>query len=258
MFARLFDEAETARWRLADIPWRDLKREAVTPQLVELVREIVASEATTFSATQQFLRDFANDIDLTNWISVWFYEETKHPQVMMRWLDAVGASYDDEAVRRARVTAPFMKSKTATLTSNVISEMLAATRYMNLREHSPEPVLSWIAARLAGDEARHAASFFRFARAKLASMPGDVARRERARGVEVLQAWLGGARPATHPVAQMIERLAEGPEHGAIDLGFTAIRNRVIRVVGLLLDLPLQRQEDVSAVLLDLLGGKKS
>jgi hypothetical protein len=238
MYARLYDEAESARWRIADVPWRELRPDAVTPELVQLVRDIVASEATTFSATQRFLRDFADDVELTNWISVWFYEETKHPQVLMRWLDAVGASYDDEAVRRARVTAPFMKSKTATLTSNVISEMVAATRYMNLRGNSPEPVLSWIAARLAGDEARHAASFFSFAQRRiLMSAEPDTERRD---ALKVLYLWANEREQMRHPV-----NMFQG------SVGFEAAMSRVIRMIGLLVDLPLRTPDDVVCQLKD-------
>jgi hypothetical protein len=52
----------------------------------------------------------------------------------------------------------------------------------------------------------------------------------------------------------MIERF-NGIDHGSLDLGFTGMRSRVVRVIGLLLDLPLRREEDVGVVLRDLLRG---
>ena len=107
---------------------------------------------------------------------------------------------------------------------------------------------------IAGDEARHASSFFRFARKHLDTLGPDVARRERARGLEVLQAWLGGTAQTTHPVAQMMERLSESGDEGLLDLGSAAVRTRVVRIVGLLLDVPLARKEDVRPALVELLG----
>jgi hypothetical protein len=86
----------------------------------------------------------------------------------------------------------------------------------------------------------------------------DTARRERARGVEVLHAWLGGIRSATHPVAEMVERLETSVDQGSLDLDFAAIRTRVLRVVALLLGLPLRCEEDVAPVLRDLLASGRT
>jgi len=229
LFPRLFDEAERARWRMEELPWSALRADVVTPELKALVREIVISEATTFSATQRFLQEFADDVDFTSWISVWFYEETKHPQVLLRWLARVGASVDEAVVRRARVTTPFMKSKVATL---------AAARYVGLAERSPEPLLGAIARRLAGDEARHAASFFSFARARLAASPS--AAQDRRDALKVLHVWSADRSHVSHPV-----HLFQGA------IGFDAVRSRVFHLIGLLVDAPLRTADDVLRELRD-------
>lgn len=239
-FARLFGEAERVRWSLEALPWDRIDRARVTPELVELVREIAASEATTFSATQRFLHDFADDVELTNWIAVWFYEETKHPYVLMRWLEALGENQGTEAMRRARVTAPFLKSRMAMLASNIISEIVASTRYANLAERSPEPVLGEIAKNLASDEARHAASFYTFARQRIdqASEP-DVERRD---ALKVLYLWLQEGDGVRHPV-----NLFRSTQTSAAAI--SAMQSRVIHTIGLLVDAraPLRTAEDVMA-----------
>ena len=238
VFPRLFDEAERARWRMDELPWQSLRVDAVTPELLALVREIVISEATTFSATQRFLQEFADDVDFTSWISVWFYEETKHPQVLLRWLSRFGMGVDEPTLRRARVTAPFMKSKVATLVTNIISETLAAARYMALHERCAEPLLAAIAGRLAGDEARHAASFFTFARARLAcSRNADQDRRD---ALKVLHLWSSDRSHVTHPV-----NLFDGA------LGFEAVRSRIFRLIGLLVGAELRTADDVVRELRD-------
>ena len=236
VFRDLFAEAERARWTLEDVPWHAVQKDLASPELAQLVRQIAASEATTFSATQRFLQDFADDVELTNWIAIWFYEETKHPYVMLRWLAALGESHDADLMRRARVTAPFMKSRMATLTSNIISEIVASARYMNLSERSPEPVLSQIARHLAGDEARHAASFFTFARRRLDdSKQPDVERRD---AVKVLYLWLNEGDQVRHPV-----NLFRSTQASAAAIN--AVQSRVIRTIGLLVGAPLRNAEDV-------------
>ncbi len=247
--APLFDElatrAERVRWPLDAIRFGEIDGANAPATLRAVVREMAFSENATYSATQRFLDSFFDDVDFSQWISVWFYEETRHPHALVEWLRRVGEPASTDFVVKGRVSTPFMRSIVGTLVTNVISEITAAQAYRHLSRTSPEPVLRSIARFISGDEARHAASFFRFASKELATKR-DTLRRDRIRGLEVLQAWLGGAQPTTHPVAQMIERVS-------LDMDFAAVRKRVIRVVGLLLDLPLTRDEDVGLVLRDLL-----
>ncbi len=236
MFAQLYAEAEQARWKLEELPWQSVDRARVSPELVALVHDIAESEATTFSATQRFLQDFADDVEMTNWIAVWFYEETKHPHVLLRWLAALGEDHSADRMRRARVTAPFMKSRMGTLVTNIISEIVASARYMNLAERSPEPVLGQIATCLAGDEARHAASFYRFAHRRLAtSSEADVERRD---ALKVLYMWINASDRVHHPVNLFGSSSASAAAQAAV-------KSRVLRTIGLLVGVPLRSESDV-------------
>src|ERR1043165_8871038 len=153
LYVTLADTAERARWEMTDIAWDRIDRSAVTPQLVDLIRDSAFAELTTASATRRFLTELGDDTDLVHWISVWFYEETRHPQVLLRWLRHVGVSVDEDFMRRGRATAPFMKSRMGTFVTNIISEMVASASYGRLAEVCGEPVLSTIAWNLAADEA---------------------------------------------------------------------------------------------------------
>ena len=234
----LFLEAERARWTMHAIPCSELRRDRVTPELIDLVRTIAGSELTTFSATQRFLQDFSDDVDFTSWLAVWFYEETKHPLALLRWLEELGVTVDDDFVRRGRVTAPFLRSRMATLVMNIISEMIASARYMNLRATSPEPVLSRIAEHLAGDEARHAASFFGFARARLARSADPAADRRDA--LKVLHLWASDE--VRHPV-NLFERPSAGLHEGAL-------RSRVFHLIGYLIGESVSGIDDVKRLLM--------
>jgi len=255
LFDALAGGAEAVRWQLADIPWVELDASQAPPQLRAVVREMAFSENATYSATQRFLDALGDDVDFSRWVSVWFYEETRHPYVLMEWLRRVGERLPDDFILRGRVSTPLMRSVAGTLVTNVVSEITASQAYRYLARTSPEPVLSHLAKRIAGDEARHAASFFRFARRYLERLP-DGATRERARGLEVVHAWLGGGQAVTHPVQQMIERLGAAGTGAAFDLDFDAIRTRVVHVVGLLLDVPLRGAQDVAPALREILARK--
>jgi ferredoxin/rubrerythrin len=260
LFDTLAVGAESVRWGLGDLPWDEMDAARASPGLRAVVREMAFSESATYTATQRFLDALGEDVDFSRWVSVWFYEETRHPHVLLAWLVRLGERVPPDFVLRGRVSTPLMRSIVGTLVTNVVSEITAAQAYRYLARTSREPVLARIAALIAGDEARHAASFFRFARRELARERPRVGSfdRERARGLEVLGAWLGGAQQVTHPVQQMIERLDAAAPSEAFDLDFASIRLRVVRVVGLLLGMPLHRAEDVPRTLRELLASRSA
>src|SRR4051812_2455912 len=79
VFYRLYKEAEIVRWKMSDYPWDTLKKGDVSPAWIAVARDALRGELTTFNATERFFTDFGGDIDFTQWITVWLYEETKHP-----------------------------------------------------------------------------------------------------------------------------------------------------------------------------------
>jgi hypothetical protein len=89
-YYRLLESSEKARWIFRDQLWDEIDESKVTPELIEDVKIVAYAELTTFSATQSFMKLLHNDVDFLQWLSVWFYEETKHPLALIRWLGKVG------------------------------------------------------------------------------------------------------------------------------------------------------------------------
>jgi ferredoxin/ferritin len=248
-FTSLVKESEGSRWRVSDIPWEKLEPSLVTPSLRALIREMAFSEQTTYSATTKFMQAFYDNIDFTQWIAIWFYEETRHPYILMQWLSRMGETFDEAFVLKGRVSTPFMKSLTGTLVTNVISEMVAAYSYHALSKMTKEPTLASIAEHLSCDEARHAAGFIRYAHQRIANAKDK--RREQLDGLKVLHMWLNSNDSVTHPINQMVQRLESSKETGAskflnqFEFHFDRVQVRITRLVGLLLELPLRKPEDV-------------
>jgi hypothetical protein len=248
-FPSLAAVAEAARWKLDEVPWASFDPKRATPGLRALAREMAFFEQTTFSATQRFMQAFSDDLDFTQWLSVWFYEETRHPLVLLHWLTLAGDTFDADFVIRGRVSAPFMRSRTGTLVTNVISEMTAASAYLAVSQAAPEPLLVALARRIASDEARHAASFFRFARLRIerSGQPD----RERLDAIKVLHFWLNERTNVTHPVNQTMEKLRGLESTSGVRADAPALEARICRLIGLLADAPIHGPGDVHAVLVD-------
>jgi len=243
LYYRLFDEAERARWRMADVPMHAIDKERVSPALLQIVRENAASELTTFTATRRFLQEFSDDPDFSQWITVWAYEETKHPQVLMRWLGAQGESFDGAFVMRGRWASPFARTRAAMLATNVVSEMVASAGYVRLSRRVDEPVLAKIAMWLGSDEARHAASFFRYAQRAIARAENPST--ERAIVLRVLHVWLNEPEKMGHPVHRL-----QGAQP-LLEAGFAhplespAVRSRVCDVVSALVGRTVSPGDDL-------------
>jgi hypothetical protein len=245
----VLDVAEGVRWKVADLPWAKLDAGQVGPVLLAVAHEMAFSEQTTFSATQRFMQAFGDDPDFSQWISVWFYEETRHPLVLLRWLELAGAAKPGaDFVAKGRVSQPFMKSRIGTLVTNVISEMFAAEAYLGLALNSPEPLLGAIAQRICADEARHGASFFAFARRALAASTQP--ERDRLDVLKVLHFWVNDNDAVSHPVNETMSKLREMRANGGPLPPYVPPVQRVVRLVGLLTGLEIQRPSDLQPLLL--------
>lgn len=247
LYYRFFEQAEQVRWRVSDVPWDELEPSRVSPYWKQVVTEIARSELTTYDGTRQFMSRFGGDPDFAQWVALWFYEETKHPQVLMMWLQRLGVKLDDQFLIRGRQSAPFAASWLGTLTLNVIAEVMAAEAYATLARHAPEPVLRHIALRIAADEARHAAHFFGYGR-RLVERTKALAV-ERKNALEVLYLWLNTQTRLEHPIGQIMHTV-EGTQpfrDGVRAGGFItdALRERICALVGEMIGFRLRGRKDV-------------
>jgi len=236
----LSERAERVRWRWADVPWGALDPARASPALRALVRGMAFSEQTTYAATLRLLDQLRDDVDFSQWMSVWLYEETRHPQALLRWLWLLGERFDADFILRGRTASPPPRSKMGALVINVLSELVAAGAYRGLSERSPEPLLKYLARALAADEARHAAGFHAYAQRHLAVAADP--RRERLEALKVLRAWLRDAGQVTHPVRLAVEGAmsSEGGRDLLGDIEEAVTAEQLCRMIGKLLGLRLR------------------
>ncbi len=248
LYPRVMEVAEAVRWKVEDMPWASFDSARATPGLRAIVREMAYFEQTTFSATQRFMEAFGEDTDFSQWISVWFYEETRHPLVLLRWLALAGETPGKDFVIQGRASAPFMKSQTGTLVTNIISEMVAAHAYLQMVGGAPEPLITKLVERISADEARHGASFFTYARRVIAR--ADQPERERLEALKVLHFWFNASNSVNHPVNEAMNRLkALLPAVGAQP--FVAPYDRIAQIIGALTQLPIARAADIGPQMIE-------
>jgi hypothetical protein len=241
-FFKLFAVSEKQNWKISDIPWDKIEKERVSPATLRLVRESIFSELTTYSATKEFMNLFAEDLDFTHWLSVWFYEETKHPHVLMRWISHFGERFDDQFVHRGRQIHPMRPDRMEMLCMNIVSEITAANEYQQMTVDCEEPVLKIIARHLSIDESRHAAGFFAYAR----KMIQDSSEPDRLRlaALRIIFYCLF-SQEQHHPVNEYVKRARQDASQAYYGLDYPPVHRMLLHKFSQLTDLELTGQDDI-------------
>ncbi|EPC03291.1 hypothetical protein L861_17260 [Litchfieldella anticariensis FP35 = DSM 16096] len=238
-YYQLLERSEKARWIMHDLPWSELDPDKVTPELVEDVKIAAFAELTTYSATEAFMKLFTDDIDFTQWLSVWFYEETKHPLVLIKWLAAMGVPTEEAFVYRGREIEPMTNSKVEMLTSNICSEIAANTAYRLFGKAVEEPVLVSIMRYLARDEMRHSNGFQFYCRKTIER--SDDPERDRLRALRVVWFLLQPSSDGVtqHPVFKTLLKM----EVLDVEVLQREFREKIVQCISRVLDLDIPSPE---------------
>lgn len=240
-YYRLLEGSEQGRWNFADMPWNGLDYSKVTPTLVHNVKAAAYGELTTFSATEAFMKLFRSDIDFTQWLAVWFYEETKHPLALIKWLKQVGVTTDDTFIHKGREITPMTDSRAEMLTFNIISEISACNMYNFLRETADEPLFLEITRNLARDEMRHSVGFTHYCAKTI--QRSDDPDRERLRVLRATWFMTHGSRDdlTRHPVLLTLQQT----QGVTTDTMLDRINSQIVTRVGKMLEIDIPRPDAV-------------
>lgn len=239
----LYDVAEEQRWRMSDIPFDEIDMSVVDDRLISLVRSVTTGELTTYSATHAFMNLFTDDMDFTQWLSVWLYEETKHPHVLAKWLSCVGAPVSVDFLREGRSITPMTGSKVEMLTFNIISEIVASSNYFRTAKIMPEPVLKRILMELGKDEVRHSQGFEHYCRKLIAESDDPDA--ERIGCLRATWAFLHADDSVEHPVFLTDNSIETIADEDLVQLTRDRIRRQVTRRISGVVGIEIASPEGV-------------
>ncbi|ABD11299.1 hypothetical protein ThrDRAFT_03615 [Frankia casuarinae] len=211
----VFQHYERLQWKLVDLPLDEIRRDLVQPEYIALVKGAVMGEATSIAAVHGFLNEFTDDYDCSAFVNIWGYQELQHHYAFRAWLQAVDAQIDQRRIEALR--EPYVPGTTpsATLITNVISEMTVNTVYRTMSEWVREPVLADLMLRASRDEAGHAREFMYFAKRRLERNPHELVS-----VLETFHFYMSNNR-IKHPVGEFKHRLLEDLQgHETIDTAF--------------------------------------
>ena len=171
-------------------------------------------ESSIIAGVHGFLNEFLDDYDFSTFAVVWGYQEVQHHYAFRGWLQAVGESVDDRAVSAMR--EPFAPGITpsATLATNIISELTVNHVYRRLAAWVAEPVLAQLLLNVSRDEAAHAREFIAYTARRLARKPAELPS-----VLETLHVYMSNE-AIKHPVGTFKSGLSELAGLATIDTGF--------------------------------------
>jgi hypothetical protein len=217
----VFRHYERTHWQLSDIDFTAVRRDLVKPEYVTMAKSAVMGESNVIAAVHGFLNEFVHDYDFSTFAVIWGYQEVQHHYAFKSWLVALGADVDMRQVEAMR--APYAPGTTpsATLATNIISELTVNYVYARVARYVEEPVLKTILANASRDEAGHAREFLHFAKERLARRPEELP--------SVLETFYvyTSSDQIKHPVGIFKEGLEELANHETIDTGFAMFLDRV-------------------------------
>ena len=186
----------------------------VRPEYVTLVKSAVMGESNVIAAVHGFLNEFADDYDFSTFAVIWGYQEVQHHYSFTSYLQAIGETVDHRAV--AAMRAPYEPGSTpsATLATNIISELTVNHVYRAVSGWVDEPVLKELLLRASRDEAGHAREFRHFAAKRLETHPEELPS-----VLETLYFYTCDDK-IKHPVGVFKAGLDELTESETIDTGF--------------------------------------
>ncbi|GAA4910023.1 ferritin-like domain-containing protein [Streptomyces coeruleoprunus] len=217
----VFSHYERTHWRLTDIDFDKVDRSLVEPEYVTLAKSAVMGECNSIAATHGFFNEFVDDYDFSAFAAIWGYQELQHHYAFKTWLRAIDEDVDERPVEAMREPYAPGSTPSATLATNIISELTVNHVYRAVADWVREPVLQDILRRASRDEAGHAREFIHYTKERLARRPQELPS-----VLETLYVYTSEAR-IKHPVSLFKDSLVEGGDHETIDTGFEVFLEKV-------------------------------
>lgn len=210
----VFRQYERKHWLLSDVDFSAIRRDLVKPEYLTLAKSAVMGESNVIAAVHGFLNEFVDDYDFSTFATIWGYQEVQHHYAFKAWLRELDADVDTKPVEAMREPYAPGTTPSATLATNIISELTVNHIYRSVAGWVEEPVLKQILLNASRDEAGHAREFIHYARQRLQRRPEELPS-----VLETLYVYTASGQ-IKHPVSIFKDGLDELAEHETIDTGF--------------------------------------
>lgn len=153
-----------------DIPWDRFDPEKVDPELVKIVKAAALVESNAGDYAHYLCNVFSDDENFQKLCQDWAVEEVQHGVALARWARLVDPDFDYESrFERFRngysIELEAEESVRGSLTGELVArcmiEVGTSSYYTAIADATDEPLLKEVCRRIATDEWRHYAMFYK-------------------------------------------------------------------------------------------------
>ena len=157
-------------WTLDDISWEQFDATKVDPELVKIVKAAAMVESNGRDYAAYLCNVFRDDPAFQLTANEWAEEEVQHGVALGRWAAIADPDFDyEEALAQFRAgykidlnaSASIRGSQTGELIARCMVEVGTSSYYTAMADYAEEPVLKIVCRKIAADELRHYATFYR-------------------------------------------------------------------------------------------------
>ena len=156
-------------WTLDDIPWDQIDRSRVDPEILRIVKAAAMVEYNGGDYASYLCGVFHDDPEFQSAANQWSIEEVQHGEALGRWAELADPSFNLKAAFKrfkdgyqidTTQDTSIRGSRTGELVARCIVETGTSSYYTALMEAVDEPVLKEICRNIAADELRHYKLFY--------------------------------------------------------------------------------------------------
>lgn len=153
---------ENVMWKFSDLKFETMEPELLEDVEVEALRGAMLVESHNPVYTMRILEYYRHDHEMTGFTTRWAYEEVKHYEILLRYLEKSGRVDKDELAEERAVTraGPWGDKETRytrvqAFTNAMMQEQVTGQFYKRFWARTKEPLLKDILLLILGDEYRH-------------------------------------------------------------------------------------------------------
>lgn len=171
-----------------DIAWDTIELDKVAPDTIALAKAASLVESNAGDYAEYLCNVFHDDPEFQQTAREWAVEEVQHGVALARWAKLVDPEFDyDARLQRFRdgysiaidSTESVRGSRTGELVARCMVEVGTSSYYTAIADSTEEPLLREICRRIATDEWRHYATFYKAMKRYLEKEPSSRFRRLR-------------------------------------------------------------------------------
>jgi len=157
------------QWTLEDIPWHTFDAGKASPELVSLIKAASMVEHNGYDYGRYLCEVFSDDEEFQHLAKNWAEEEVQHGRGLRKWAELADPDFDFDSSFKTfttgytlplNVTASVRGSRSGELVARCMVEIGTSSYYRAIADHTEEPVLKALCAKIAADELRHYKLFY--------------------------------------------------------------------------------------------------